>query len=180
MPRTRSALPIMLPVIDALTTSSSPWVRAMIAITNSVALPNDALSKPPVAGPTCDARSSVAWPIRLASGTRARADVANVAVGEAPFSHMLMLSGTHKRSKLRGDSPRSAPARRSGDCSEPTTLTAPGAQGTQNVPNHRPTIRPAVDCGSTYHCRTWAQSRYARSFLLRLGCRSKKLRAYLD
>ena len=62
------------PVIEALTTSSSPWRIRKKAMIISVTLPNVAFSKPPTWGPERAARSSVAWPINPASGRIARAE----------------------------------------------------------------------------------------------------------
>ena len=46
-PRTSSRLPIIEPVIEALTTPSKPFESANKAIINSAALPNVAFNKPP-------------------------------------------------------------------------------------------------------------------------------------
>ena len=50
-PSTSSRLPTMLPVIDALTSSTCPCRSATTAMISSAALPNVALRKPPSAGP---------------------------------------------------------------------------------------------------------------------------------
>ena len=59
----------MLPVIDALTSSTWPSLSATIAMMSSAALPNVALRKPPTAGPERQANSSVPSPMIPASGT---------------------------------------------------------------------------------------------------------------
>ena len=53
----------MLPVIEALTSSTSPRRRAEIAMMSSAALPKVALSNPPIVGPVWCARCSVASPM---------------------------------------------------------------------------------------------------------------------
>ena len=50
-PSTSSRLPMMLPVIDALTSSTWPWPSATTAMISSAALPKVAFRKPPSAGP---------------------------------------------------------------------------------------------------------------------------------
>ena len=50
-PRMSSRLPRMLPVIDALTSSTSPARSATMAMISSAALPKVALSSPPIVGP---------------------------------------------------------------------------------------------------------------------------------
>ena len=68
-PNTSSRLPMMLPVIDALTTPIW-WARsAAIAMMSSAALPNEALRNPPRVGPARRARCSVAVPMSPAAGT---------------------------------------------------------------------------------------------------------------
>ena len=76
-PRTSSRLPMMLPVIDALTSSTWPSPSATTAMISSAALPNVALRKPPHAGPERSASSSVAEPMSPASGTSETAAVMN-------------------------------------------------------------------------------------------------------
>ena len=70
-PRTSSRLPMIEPVIEALTTSSMPARSATRAMISSAALPSVALRKPPIASPTRAASFSVARPSRPASGTMA-------------------------------------------------------------------------------------------------------------
>ena len=67
-PNTSSRLPMMLPVIDALTISTWCARSATIAMISSAALPNVALRKPPSVGPERLASSSVASPISPAAG----------------------------------------------------------------------------------------------------------------
>jgi hypothetical protein len=69
-------LPMIDPVIDALTTSWSPARSAMSAMISSAALPNVALRSPPIPDPIRPARCSVARPMYAASGTIAVAEVA--------------------------------------------------------------------------------------------------------
>ena len=62
----------MLPVIEALTRSTSPARSATIAMISSAALPKVALSRPPIVGPVRWARCSVASPMSPASGSTPR------------------------------------------------------------------------------------------------------------
>ncbi len=62
------------PVMDAFTTSCSPARSAITAMINSAALPNVALSNPPIPGPRCSVIHSVDRPIHPASGMMAPAD----------------------------------------------------------------------------------------------------------
>ena len=62
-PRISSRLPRMLPVIEALTSSTRPARSATIAMISSAALPKVALSRPPIVGPVRWARCSVASPM---------------------------------------------------------------------------------------------------------------------
>jgi hypothetical protein len=77
-PSTKRMLPIIDPVIEALTTSCNPARRAMIAMINSAAFPNVAFSNPPIPGPRCSAIHSVALPIHPASGMMAIADAKKI------------------------------------------------------------------------------------------------------
>ena len=61
---------MMLPVIEALTTSVWPARSATVAIISSAALPKVAFRNPPSVGPDRLARCSVAVPINPAAGTR--------------------------------------------------------------------------------------------------------------
>ena len=65
-PSTSSTLPMIDPVIDALTTPTSPCDNAISAMINSAALPNVAFSRPPMPGPARAPRCSVARPIQPA------------------------------------------------------------------------------------------------------------------
>ena len=67
-PSTSNRLPMMLPVIDALTSSMCPLRSATTAMINSAALPNVALRKPPSPAPARRASCSVPRPINPASG----------------------------------------------------------------------------------------------------------------
>ena len=69
---------MMLPVIVACTSSMCPSRSATNAMISSAALPKVAFRNPPSVGPVCFASSSVASPIRPASGTIAMAPTTNV------------------------------------------------------------------------------------------------------
>ena len=64
-------LPMIDPVIDALTTPTNPCDNASNAMINSAALPNVAFNRPPMPGPARAPRCSVARPIQPASGMTA-------------------------------------------------------------------------------------------------------------
>src|SRR5258705_5241309 len=81
-PSTSSRLPTMLPVIEALTSSTWPLRSATTAMMSSAALPKVALRNPPQPGPDRRASCSVPRPISPASGTSAAAAVMNTQ-GEA-------------------------------------------------------------------------------------------------
>src|SRR6188768_31281 len=68
---------MMLPVIEALTTSTWCARSATTAIISSGALPNVALRNPPSVGPDRFASSSVASPIRPAAGINDTAAATN-------------------------------------------------------------------------------------------------------
>ena len=72
-PSTSNILAIIEPVMEAFTTSILPERKAKKAMINSVALPNVALSRPPMVGPVFTARFSVASPIMAAMGIIERA-----------------------------------------------------------------------------------------------------------
>jgi len=105
-PRMSSRLPMMLPVIDAFTTlmyvatfagsamTCAAARRPMMAMMSSAALPNVALSRPPMVGPVRAATCSVASPMRLASGSTATHATANTSSGEAWKYPSAMLAGT--------------------------------------------------------------------------------------
>ena len=80
-PRTNSRLPIIEPVIEALTTPSKPFAMANMAIISSAALPNVAFNKLPTPEPRCFAKCSVDRPIQAASGMIARQEMMKRAVG---------------------------------------------------------------------------------------------------
>lgn len=65
----------MVPMILAFTISIKPSLRATKAMINLVALPNTALSKPPIEGPVTTAIFSVAVLNQMAKGAIASADV---------------------------------------------------------------------------------------------------------
>src|SRR5438067_3172414 len=72
-PSTSRRLPMIDPVIDDRTTSSSPSATRKMPTISSAALPNVALRRPPTRGPAWMASSSVASPSRPASGIIAAA-----------------------------------------------------------------------------------------------------------
>ena len=83
-PSTSSVLPRIDPVIDALATSISPARIAKIVMISSAALPNVALSTPPIFGPALSPSCSVATPTIHASATSASAETRNTRVFAAP------------------------------------------------------------------------------------------------
>src|SRR5438876_10977777 len=83
-PRTSRTLPMIDPVIEALTTFVRPLERAMPAMINSAAFPKVALSNPPRPSPTRAASASVARPIQPATGMMPRAEQTKSAVGLIP------------------------------------------------------------------------------------------------
>src|SRR5262249_25563957 len=88
--------------MEALTTSWRPLWRAMREIISSAALPNVALSKPPMPGPVRSARCSVALPIYPARGTMAPAEAAKTSTGLACSSSRTRPSGMNPSKRLRG------------------------------------------------------------------------------
>src|SRR3954470_9910325 len=98
-PNTRSRLPMMLPVIEALTISVWWARRATMAMISSAALPNVALRNPPSVGPDRRARCSVADPMRPAAGTSDTAAVTKTHI-ETPLcqrNHRLIGAATRSR-----------------------------------------------------------------------------------
>src|SRR5437867_887992 len=96
-PRTRRMFPMIEPVIDALTTSTSPPERATRAMISSVAFPNVAFSRPPRPGPARLPSSSVARPITYASGTIAIPAERKTANGFELTAHTTALTGTRRK-----------------------------------------------------------------------------------
>lgn len=80
-PATKSRLPRIDPVSDALTTLFSPLLMAMTAMMSSAAFPNVALSSPPHVGPVRSASCSVASPMSRAIGMMETAASKKVTVG---------------------------------------------------------------------------------------------------
>ena len=74
------------PAIEAFTTSWSPSSRAKKAMISSGALPKVTFSRPPMPGPVCAARCSVALPITAAVGITPSAAATNTSTGEASAS----------------------------------------------------------------------------------------------
>src|SRR5205085_5241785 len=82
-PSTSRILPIIEPVIEALTTLVSPLESVMLAMISSAALPKVAFNSPPQPSPIREASASVARPIQPATGTIAMAEQMKSAVGFA-------------------------------------------------------------------------------------------------
>ena len=80
MPRTSSRLPMIEPVIDALTTVIRPAWSAKKAMISSAMLPNVALRMPPICGPVIAPSRSVASPTTHASPRIPSADTRNSGV----------------------------------------------------------------------------------------------------
>ncbi len=102
-PNTSRRLPMIDPVSEAFTTSSSPARRAAKARISSAAFPSPAERIPPSPVPTRAARDSVARPMSPASGTTARQESTKAAVdrsGQARWT--AMAAGTKMRSVSRG------------------------------------------------------------------------------
>ena len=92
---------MMDPVMDAFTRSKSPARSATIAMISSAALPNVALRRPPTPSPTRSEMSSVAWPIRPASGMIPRQATAKIHMaGEWNTHSMSMATGTNTSSRF--------------------------------------------------------------------------------
>src|SRR4030067_1449046 len=68
-PRMSRILPMIEPINEYFTISTSPFLMAMMAITNSAALPKVALIMPEKWDPIFSERTSVASPKKWASGT---------------------------------------------------------------------------------------------------------------
>src|SRR6476659_886603 len=83
-PRTRSVLPRIEPVMDAVATSSCPARIAKIVMISSAAFPNVAFRTPPTFGPELSASCSVATPTIHASATSASPEATKTAVLAAP------------------------------------------------------------------------------------------------
>ena len=82
-PSPSRALPMIEPVIWALTTSTCPRARTNSARISSGALPKDTLSNPPMACPACSPTASVAFRTRSARGMMPSSAVTNTHVGAA-------------------------------------------------------------------------------------------------
>src|SRR5215510_3393510 len=94
MPRPSKLLPMMDPVMVALTTAVLPDRSTNSARMNSAALPKVTFSKPPMAGPARSATCSVARRIHPLNGMMAAAATANTQSGAAPSSARTSDSGT--------------------------------------------------------------------------------------
>ena len=76
---------MIAPASEASTIVCNPLRRAARQMMNSAALPNVALSNPPMPSPVRAARSSVAFPIQPAHGTIATAATATIQAGRTRF-----------------------------------------------------------------------------------------------
>src|SRR4051812_28408626 len=92
-PSTSRMLPIIEPIIEALTTSCRPWPRAKRAMISSGALPNVTLSNPPIPGPERAASSSVARPMSAAVGITPSAELKKINVELAPATSRAIAIG---------------------------------------------------------------------------------------
>ena len=92
-------LPRIEPMIEALTTSCRPALRAKSAMISSGALPNVTLSSPPMPGPERAASSSVARPISAAVGITPAAAKKNTTTGSACASSTAIASGMNGTSR---------------------------------------------------------------------------------
>src|SRR5262249_7475780 len=102
-PSTSSRLPTMLPVMDAFTSATCPFLSATTAMMSSAALPNVALRNPPSAGPDRSASCSVPSPISPARGISETAAVMN-SHGDSPaFAARNHDAGAATSSRLIGD-----------------------------------------------------------------------------
>src|SRR5438067_9617595 len=122
-PSTSRRLPMIDPVIDDRTTSSSPSATRKMPTMSSAALPNVALSRPPTRGPEWMASSSVASPRRPARGTMAAAATANRA-GSEWNSSVRSESGTSTAAPTAAD-PGFTRSREQRQAPEPLGVTHP-------------------------------------------------------
>ena len=127
-PSTSRMLPMMLPVSEALTTPSSPSKSANMEMISSAALPKVAFSSPPIPGPSSSESSSVASPIRPASGMIAAAESTNSHGPGAPRNRARIVAGT-KRSRGRSQPARlgSIQSRQDGESPPDFDPDGPGA-----------------------------------------------------
>ena len=100
-PITSSTLPMIEPVMDALTRSSRPARMAKIVMISSAALPRVAFSSPPSRGPVWTASSSVACPRMPAIGTTASAEATNSHVSGTCKKLPIIAMGAKIKSRLR-------------------------------------------------------------------------------
>ena len=100
-PRTNNRLPIIEPVIEALTTPSRPFAIANRAMMSSAALPKVAFNKLPTPEPKCFAKCSVDRPIQAANGMIAKQATMKRAVGLSSrgIKRMTIATGTKIRSQ---------------------------------------------------------------------------------
>src|SRR4029077_8557159 len=101
-PSTSRMLPIIEPVIDALTTLLRPFESATTAMISSAAFPNVAFNNPPAPSPIRAANASVARPIHPASGIMPMAEQMKRTVGfsAAGQNRNTIAIGTNRRSQL--------------------------------------------------------------------------------
>src|SRR5258705_14023307 len=91
---------MMLPVIDAFTTSAWCARSAAMAMMSSAAFPKVAFRNPPNVGPARRARCSVAPPINPAAGTSDMAAVRNTQIDTPECHRSQRLTGAARRRRL--------------------------------------------------------------------------------
>ena len=100
-PRASRRLAITVPVMLALTISTSPARRAVSVMISSAALPNKALSSAPTVGPRLRAISSVAVLSHTASGKMAPAESRQTAESPQPTHFAAIESGSSASRAIR-------------------------------------------------------------------------------
>ena len=90
------------PVIDALTRSMSPALRAKMPMISSAAFPSVAFISPPIVAPVRAASSSVAVPMRPASGTIAAAATKKTRTGGEWSTSRAIAATTSRNRAWRG------------------------------------------------------------------------------
>ncbi len=93
-PRIRSVFPMIEPVIEAFTRSTSPRRSAKIVMMSSAAFPNVALRRPPSELPRRVAACSVPRPIQPASGRSDRAEATKIVQAGASSSRHTIAIGS--------------------------------------------------------------------------------------
>src|SRR5690349_23266203 len=131
-------------MIDARTRSTSPALRATVAMINSGALPKVAFSSPPTASPVRVAICSVEWTIRLAAGMMASAAEKKTTGGAASARSSTTAMGTNARSQLT-EGFRDTSARSPEECSQFCRWSAGGALAFGALAGH-------VHCSQNVEC----------------------------